>query len=218
MTTMKQPSRLSRPGRRTALTVAAIPLALVLALGASSQRLVDRWWPTFPNERLSSASDGSVRLSDTLDDAKGRHPRVVTMKYVSLERVRDYQEADGAKTLSAQVPAGQAMWRLTIHFTADPQTVLGACVVQVRDAGGRQYSPGVGDAVDGVSEFTSCTPPGASGPMASLAADEAAQELDPRPPEYDRRYHLLMPVDVQPDNVRVWFDTPRYAEFDVTGS
>ena len=117
--------------------LAAIPLALVLGLGASSQRLVDRWWPTFPNERLSAASDGSVRLSDTLDDAKGRHPRVVTMKYVSLERVRDYQEADGAKTLSAQVPAGQAMWRLTIHFTADPQTVLGACVVQVRDAGRR---------------------------------------------------------------------------------
>ena len=65
---------MTRPSRRTVLTVSAIPFALVLALGASSQRLVDRWWPTFPHERLSAAADGSVRLSDTLDDAKGTDP------------------------------------------------------------------------------------------------------------------------------------------------
>ncbi len=215
---MKSLLLLSSWNRRTVLTVAAIPVALALALGASSQRLVDRWWPTFPNERLSAAPDGSVRLSDTLDDAKGRHPRVVTMRYVSLERVTEYQEAEGAKTVPAKVPADQALWRLTMHFAADPETILGGCVVQVRDARGREYTPGVGDTVEGVSDFPSCTPPGAAGPMASLSADELPQKFDPRPPEYDRRYHLLLPADVQPDNVRVWFDTPRYAEFDVTGS
>jgi hypothetical protein len=197
------------------LTIAALPLALVLALGASSQRLVDRWWPTFPNERLSAAADGSVRLSDTLDDAKGTHPRVVTMRLASLERVSAYQEAAGARTLPATVPANQTLWRLTIHFAADPTTILGACQVQVRDAGGRQYSPGVGDAVEDVYDFTSCTPPGAAGPMAALSTDSPSQAFDPRPAAFDRRYHLLMPSNVQPDNVRVWFDTPLYAEFDV---
>ncbi len=206
-----------RPTRRTGLTIAALPVALALALGASSQRLVDRWWPTFPNERLAAAPDGSVRLSDTLDDAKGTHPRVVTMRFTSLERVSDYQEAAGAKTLPATVPADQTLWRLTLHFAADPQTVLGACQVQVRDADGRQYSPGVGDAVEDAYDFTSCTPPGAAGPMAALSTDGPAQSFDPRPAEYERRYHLLLPSRVRPDNVRVWFDTPLYAEFDVTG-
>lgn len=205
-----------RPTRRTGLTIAALPVALALALGASSQRLVDRWWPTFPNERLAAAADGSVRLSDTLDDAKGTHPRVVTMRFTSLERVSDFQEAAGAKTLPATVPADQALWRLTLHFEADPQAILGACQVQVRDAAGRQYSPGVGDAVEDAYDFTSCTPPGAAGPMAALSADGPTPAFDPRPAEYDRRYHLLMPSGVRPDNVRVWFDTPLYAEFDVT--
>ena len=207
-----------RPARRTVLTVAALPLALALALGASSQRLVDRWWPTFPNERLSAGADGTVRLSDTFDDAKGTHPRVVTMRFTSLERVSDYQDAAGAKTLPASVPTGQTLWRLTLHFEADPQTILGACQVQVRDADGRQYSPGVGDAVEDVFDFTSCTPPGAAGPMAALSSDGPAQAFDPRPARYDRRYHLLMPSGVRPDNVRVWFDTPLYAEFDVPGA
>lgn len=203
------------PTRRTGLTIAALPLALALALGASSQRLVDRWWPTFPNERLSAAADGSVRLRDTLDDARGAHPRVVTMRFISLERVSDYQAAADSTSLPATVPAGQTLWRLTMHFAADPQTILGACQVQVRDADGRQYSPGVGDAVEDTYDFTSCTPPGAAGPMAALSTDGPAQAFDPRPAAYDRRYHLLMPSGVRPDNVRVWFDTPLYAEFDV---
>jgi hypothetical protein len=205
----------TRPSRRTVLTVAAIPLALVLAMGATSQRLVDRWWPTFPNDRLSAAADGSVRLSDTLDDAKGTHRRVVTMRFVSLARVEDFQESADAKTLPATVPAGQALWRLTLHFAADPATILGACHVQVRDAEGRQYSPGIGDAVDGVLDFPSCTPPGASGPLPAISTDGPDQSFDPRPAEYDRRYHLLLPAAVRPTDVRVWFDTPLYAEFDV---
>lgn len=206
---------MSRPSRRTVLTVALIPVALALAMGASSQRLVDRWWPTFPHERLSAAPDGSVRLSDTLDDAKGTHRRVVTMSFVSLAAVEDYQESADAKTLPASVPDGQALWRLTLHFVADPATVLGACQVQVRDADGRQYSPGVGDAVDGVIDLPSCTPPGASGPLPAISSDGPEQSFDPRPGEYDRRYHLLLPDTVRPTDVRVWFDTPLYAEFEV---
>ncbi|SDO94011.1 hypothetical protein SAMN04489867_0986 [Pedococcus dokdonensis] len=205
------------PTRRTVVTVAALPFALALALGASSQRMVDRWWPTFPHERLSAAPDGSVRLSDTLDDAKGTHPRVVTMRFVSLSRVNDYQESADARTLPATIPAGQTMWRLTLHFAADPSTILGACQVQLRDADGRQYTAGVGDTVEDVLDFPSCTPPGAAGPMPALSADDTAT-FDPRPAEYDRRYHLLLPTGVQPDNVRVWFDTPLYAEFEVPSS
>jgi hypothetical protein len=195
--------------------VAALPLALVLAMGASSQRLVDRWWPTFPHERLAAAADGSVRLSDTLVDSKGTHRRDVTMRFVSLAPVEDYQESADAKALPATVPDGQALWRLTLHFAADPATVLGACQVRVRDGEGRQYSPGVGDAVDDVLDFPSCTPPGASGPLPAISADGPDQSFDPRPAEYDRRYHLLLPADVRPADVRVWFDTPLYAEFGV---
>lgn len=205
---------MSRGSRRTLLTVAAIPFALVLAMGASSQRLVDRWWPTFPHERLPAAADGSVRLSDTIDDAKGTHRRVVTMRFVSLDQVEDYQESAGAKVLPARVPDGQALWRLTLHFAADPATILGACQVQVRDADGRQFSPGVGDVVEDAFDFTSCTPPGAAGPLPALSADDRAT-FDARPAEYDRRYHLLLPSGVEPTDVRVWFDTPLYAEFDL---
>ena len=206
---------MSRPSRRTLLSVAALPLALVLAMGASSQRLVDRWWPTFPHERLTAAADRSVQLSDTLDDAKGTHRRDVTMRFVSLAPVEDYQESADAKTLPATVPDGQTLWRLTLHFATDPATVLGACQVQVRDAEGRQYSPGVGDAVDDVLDFPSCTPPGAAGPLPAISADGPEQAFDPRPAEYDRRYHLLLPAHARPADVRVWFDTPLYAEFDV---
>lgn len=207
-------SRSPRPSRRTVLTVAAIPFALVLAMGASSQRLVDRWWPTFPHERLPAAADGSVRLSDTLDDAKGTHRRVVTMRFVSLAQVQDYQESTAAKPLPATIPRGQALWRLTLHFAADPTTVLGACQVQVRDGDGRQYIPGVGDAVEDAFDFPSCTPPGATGPLPALSPDDTST-FEPRPAEYDRRYHLLLPAGVRPTDVRVWFDTPLYAEFDV---
>ena len=62
-----------------------------------------------------------MRLSDTLDDAKGTHPRVVTMRFVSLARVDGLPGVRATpKTCPATVPAGQALWRLTLHFAADP--------------------------------------------------------------------------------------------------
>ena len=215
---------MSRPGplglrRRTVLTVAAIPLALVAAMGASSQRLVDRWWPSFPHDRLPAAADGSVHLRDTLTDARGTHPREVTMRLVSLESVTDYREGPGAASQPVTLPQGQVMWRLSVHFEADPDTVLGACFVKVRDAAGREYSPGVARAVKDVLAYTSCTPPGAPGPMPALSEDEPATAASPaRPAGYDRWYPVILPSGVRPTAVRVWFDTPRYAEFPVTGS
>jgi hypothetical protein len=207
------------PRRRTVLTVAAIPVAFAVAMGATSQRLVDRWWPSFPHDRLAAAPDGSVRLHDTLTDAKGPHPRDVTMRLVSLERVSDYREAPGAEVQPVTLPPGQVMWRLSIHFAADPSTILGACFVTVRDAEGRAYSPGVARAVKDVLAYPSCTPPGAPGPMPALSRDEVAEPPDPpRPAEYDRWYPVILPAGVRPTSVRVWFDTPRYAEFPVTGS
>lgn len=211
-------SRLA-PRRRTVLTVAAIPVALVAALGATSQRAVDRWWPSFPHERLPAAADGSVHLRDTLTDAKGAHLREVTLRLVSLEPVTDYREAPGAKPQPVTLPPGQQMWRLSVHFAADPDTVLGACFVRVRDAAGREYVPGVARAVKDVLAYTSCAPPGAPGPMPALSRDEPAAPPNPaRPAEYDRWYPVIMPSGVRPTSVRVWFDTPRYAEFPVTGS
>lgn len=202
--------------RRAVLTVAAVPFALALALGASSERLVDRWWPTFPHERLAASADGSVTLRDTVEDPKGRHPRVVTMRYVSIQQVTTFQDEPGDDEQPVRLPSGQVMWRLVLHYAADPDTIVGSCVVQVRDEHGREYAPGVGDAVEDAFVFTSCTPVGAPGPMAALSKDEVPKAPDPpRPAEYDRWYHVIMPAGVEPHDVRVWFDTPRYAEFPV---
>lgn len=209
---------MTRPTRRTMLTVAAIPLALALAMAASSQRLVDRWWPTFPHERAAHAADGSVVLRGTIEDANGIHPHVVTTRFVSLERVTSYQEAPGKDVVPVTLPDGQVLWRLNLHFATDPTTIVGACTVQVLDDARREYSPGVGF-LKGVYSYTSCVPLDTPGPQVALSkgARPRPDELN-RPPRYDRWYYLRMPASVRPDAVRVWFETPAYAEFDVSGS
>jgi hypothetical protein len=205
--------------RRTVLTVAAIPFALALALGASSQRLVDRWWPTFPHDRIAASPDGSVTLRDTLKDAKGEHPRVITMRLASARTVTSYQEAPGEDVVPFTLPDGQVMWRFVVRFDVDPDMVVGACTVQVRDARGREFRPGVGYAVPDVLDTPGCTPPGAPGPMAALSKDSVDPPPDPpRPASYERWYAVIMPAGVRPHDLRIWFDTPLYAEFPVTAT
>lgn len=62
-----------------------------------------------------------------------------------------------------------------------------------------------------------CAPPDAPGPGIALVkgGDPPPEDLT-RPPAYDRYLYVPMPHEVRPRSIRVWFETPKYAEFAVT--
>lgn len=199
--------------RTQRVALIALPVLLALAVAASSQRMVDLWWPFGMHDQVETDARGTARFDTTIELQSGRAPLRVSVRHVST------QPATIVTLLGDEqvpVPPGFDAWRVRVHVAADPTAVLSACQVLLRDTEGREYGAGTRALRDGVLDLGSCQPRGIDNPSGlDIDADRATD----RPPEYDRDAVFLLPEGATPAVVRVSPDLHHYADWPLpTGS
>lgn len=188
--------------RNRVLVLAAIPLAFAASMAASSQRFVDRWLTTFPAIRVDPGADDRVRLAGENPYDEGSYD--VTFGPVDASRVTAVVNDPGDEPEPVEVPAGLALWRIAVDVQMSPTAEAGPCTFVVLDAKDRKYSAGTSTLPGAPPVTSACTP--------FLEDDEV------RPPRFTRHFHVVMPEDVEPAAVRLFYYPPRYAQFDLSPS
>ena len=204
--------------RRNRRSLLVLPVVATLAAAATSQRTVDYWWPSDTHDRVALDASGKATLEAVVRDANGAHPARLQVGHVEAVPVTAYQESPSAEPdEEVTVPAGVRLWRVTLHFTVEPDTVVGACTVDLRDHRGRTYTQGTRGLGGFSSAGSPCVPPETPGPGIAFrkGATAAPSGEPPRPESYDTYVHFVMPPAAVPDVVRVWLELPSYAQFDV---
>jgi len=201
--------------RRNRWGLAALPLALVLALGAGSSRLHDYWW-TRGFHSAAPVESGRAHLVDEYDDGHLRYP--IEAHYA----VDSFAPADDVTLIGGDpLPGGLRAWRLSLAVSADPDVALEGCTVAIVDTRGNLHQTSDSRLpVDG-PEFADCVPRATPGPQpdfGSTAAPRLREGDDPRPAEFTTDTVFVLPDEAEPASVRLWYFLPRYVELPVDGS
>ena len=116
-------------------------------------------------------------------------------------------------------PLGSSLWRVRLHFRADPDIVLRGCHVAIMDKRGNRYEEETSDyQTDGTTPTYLCAPEDTPGPqvqVGSTAPPALEPGDDPRPRSYDTDSYITTTDSAVPTSVRVWFFPPKYAELPV---
>ena len=197
--------------RRERIAVALLPVVIVGALAASSSRVEQYWWQKGFHEQASLSGSGVARISQTFDDGFLRYPIRADVSLVSAQPVTRLPGAFRAP----RVPTGARLWEVRLRWRADPDVALTGCSIALtRDgkvyvARSFDFDPGA------VTSTQTCVPEATPGPKpqpgrTSLVQPEAGTPS--RPSTYETRAYVVVPTDVVPSAVRVWWLLPTYAE------
>lgn len=190
----------------------AMPFLVVLALAASSQRMVGLYLPWETSKALR-AEDGVVHYAQDFRVMDMTAHREVTV------RLRDVEAIDGTSTTLAA--DGGQLWRVTVAFDADPSQVLDGCSAALVADGERYGQSGGKVSVDPDDPFSPglqllrCTPDDAPGPVYEPYGTELVEPELPRPRQWTREITFVLPEHVQPDEFQLWWATPEYASFPI---
>lgn len=198
--------------RRNGVALAVLPLALVAALLASSDRVYSWWW-TQGLHRATTADPGQALVfRDVLDDADGAHPFEVTLRLDGLAETTTGWEQD----VPLDLPPGTRAVRVDLAFAADPDVPLRVCQLAIRGTDGQRYDYD-SQAAGAYQPSSACVPPATPGPWpASDLIDSATDPAEgPRPEQWDVSPVIVLPQDVVPASVLVWWAAPDYAELPV---
>lgn len=221
--------------RRNRRAVLALPVAVALAVAASSSRVVLFWWPYGPHDVTRADAGELVAFSDDWQDRAGEHTRRwrVSVDAVDTPPTRTVPDEDGGEVLATVArtedtgysedgevhlvsPPGTRVWRVVLTVEADPDEVLRTCRLAVVDTRGRsfEYASRVADPVRWTLKTAPCVPADAPGPSARILdgqGPDPAEELD-RPARYTTEAYVSTAADAVPAAVRVWFDHPETLE------
>lgn len=197
---------------RNRIALLVLPVAVVVALAASSSRLHDYWW-TLDFRDTAVADEGTVRLVDRMDDGIVGIPIEASYRLVGVTRA-------SAEDLGGDVlPTRLTAWRVTLAVEADPDVPLKGCHVALVDADGSIYSAEDSQGVGRDNwHFPACVPAEAPGPEVVPFSTEKPQRPEgtpPRPGTYEVTTVVVTPSDVTPETVRVWYFLPTYAELEI---
>lgn len=188
-----------------------LPL-LALAVLASSYNLFVLYRPTHIT-RPHQASGPTLTYHETVSDSNfgakaTTYSRKVDMTLESVRPTSTYQGERAAK--------GARLWVVTLEFRAPPGVILEGCHLALVDTEGVVYGDSAGKS--GTPQWdTGCVPREAPG--ATLSFDgSVVTEGNPRPPAWQVQRTVSMPEGRQPHFVRVAWQTPDYAQFDVNAA
>ncbi|GAA4627079.1 hypothetical protein [Cellulomonas oligotrophica] len=194
--------------RRNRWALAALPFALVLALLASSDRVVSWWWTQGLHRPTTAAPGAELVFRDVLTDADGDHDVAVTLHLDGVEETTVAWE-DGTPL---DLPPGTRALRVDLTLGAEPDAALRVCGLAVRGSDGTRYEY-VPQTAGAFQPSSPCVPPDAPGPWP--ASGWSAPEPDPtehdRPATWTVSPVVVLPDDVEPDAVLVWWQMPDYA-------
>lgn len=193
---------LGRNGR----ALLALPVLLVLAVAASSQRMVDLWWPDGMHEEVALDASGTAHFDGEVEVRTGMQRQRLSVRVVESAPT-DRMTLLGDEEVP--IPAGWTGLRVRVHVESDPLTPLTTCQVLLRDADGAQYGAGTQVFDGGGVDLASCQPRDVVNPSGL----ETGEVRSTRPAAYDRDVVFVLPQGVRPASVRVSPDLFQFADW-----
>ncbi len=189
-----------------------LPVALVLAVAASSYRVRTFWYDDGFHHRAATSDAGQyVRVVNHFEDAIGRTTRTFRVRangLTELNTVPDDLEEAGRPT-----PRGATAYGVDLEFTADPGQDLNACRVVLVDEDGRKFG---GSDTDLLGQVNLCVPDETPGPRTPLFAKDQRGLLeegqDPRPESWSIGPVVLVPKGAVIRSVQISFTPPDYVD------
>lgn len=208
--------------RRHRASLLGLPVALALALLLSGQRLDLLWDATGPRSPVPIDADGWARITATIPvsaDPQETRARSVPLQVSAswIEASTAYSTGPAIAPTPVSLPDGLVLWRVKLTFRADPDDPVFLCKVILEDTSGAEHAAGLRGVEPANLDVNPCLPAATPGPNldGTLPTDFEGTPLPPRPSEWDRYVGFVMPADRTPQTVRVWFDYPQAAVFEL---
>ena len=194
--------------RRNGLWVLALPILLALAVLASSQRLINAYLPWTPYIPVTAQGDEVEFQQDVAREDGVSYRRAVHVRLVSVRPVSEFNWL--------VAPDGAQLWQADLEFQATPDQLLSGCTVELI-ADKVRYSntaaKEVSDARSFSSTFEDCVPNDAPGPSVDPLTNTMEETTPPRPERWRSSFSFAVPTGIEPDALRLWWNTPQYLLF-----
>lgn len=194
-------------GRRNAVWLVLLPIAIAVAAGASSFRVWAFWWPVGLHHEVDRVAVGEpAHLAGEYYDAFGFDVPERAQTYVLREvdaTVTDVAQVDELPAPGygepVPIPDGSVAYEVRMHFAAEPQTDLSLCQIMLVSEDGTRYGE---SSTDVLGSSNRCSPPGAEGFVSEQ-------------PEWDVTSYVLADAHAEITEVRLGFGGPEYVTFEL---
>lgn len=200
------PRRRKSWGRRNAVWLVLLPVAIVAAAGASSFRVWTYWWPVGLHHEVDRvAVDQPAHLAgeyydmgfDVPERAQTTVLREIDATVTSVEQVAALPATSYGD--SVPVPEGTVVYEVRVHFAAELRTDLSLCQITLVAEDGTRYGESTTDVL------------GSSNRCSTPEADGFVSEQ----PEWDVTSFVLADPDAEITQVRLAFGGPEYVTFEL---
>ena len=190
----------------------ALPVAVLLAVAASSYRVRTFWYEQGFHHRAATAKPGAyLRVVEGFEDGVGKTTRTFRVRVTGLTELTTVP--DGVEPAGKPTPKGATAYRVDLELTADPDQDLNACRVVLVDENGRKYG---GSDTDLLGQVNLCVPDETPGPRTPLLkGDERgrlAEGQDPRPESWSIGPVVLVRKGADIRSVQISFTPPDYVD------
>lgn len=200
--------------RRNRWGLVLLPVAVLLAVVASSSRMVHFWYPYGPHDVQSGALGEPVHLSQEWQDRSGTHVRDVDVTVTAVEPttvVRDYNNED----IPGSGPSGTTLWRVSLDLTAPTDDVILGCQLEIIDTEGREFVYASTGLEQGSLKSSPCLNSDAIGPQAALIEGRGQESDTPRPGSWSTVADVIVAEGAVPERVRIWWEHPTVIEVEL---
>jgi hypothetical protein len=193
-------------GRRNAVWLVLLPIAIVVAAGASSFRVWAFWWPVGPHLEVDRVAVGEpAHLAgeyydmgfDVPERAQTTVLREIDATVTSVEQVDALPAPSYGDPVP--VPEGTVVYEVGVHFAAELQTDLSLCQITLVAEDGTRYGESTTDVLGSSNR---CSTPDADGFVSEQ-------------PEWDVTSYVLADPGAEITQVRLAFGGPEYVTFEL---
>ncbi|GGB96050.1 hypothetical protein [Cellulomonas carbonis] len=188
---------------RNRLGVVGLPVALLAALAASSERIPTYLWPSGLHAPQRAPAGEWLDFADDYTADGLEHTRAVRVRVDSVEPAP-------AGWTTQELPDGTVGVQVRLTLSAAPDVPLVGCTLALRGADGTRYDHLPGAVAD--QGFSPCVPSDAPGPMVGLDGSVTPSDA-PRPATWTTSPVVLVPEGTDPSEVVLWWEMPDYASF-----
>ena len=194
-------------GRRNAVWLVLLPIAIVVAAGASSFRVWAFWWPVGLHLEVDRVALGEpAHLAGEYYDAFGFDVperaqttvlREVDATVTSVEQVTELPVPSYGDPVP--IPEGSVVYEVRAHFAAELQTDLSLCQITLVAEDGTRYGDSTTDVLGSSNR---CSTPEAEGFVSEQ-------------PEWEVTSFVLADPGAEITQVRLGFGGPEYVTFEL---
>lgn len=206
--------------RRNRWGLIVLPLALVLAVAATSYRVRDYWWDALDANRVATASGAQAHwltYTESFTDSTGKQRRRVRFRVFSVTRRTVVPQRFGGPVRITD--SAFDVYRVRLDFEADPSTVLSGCQLALTDTHGDRFV--YADTIDNVEQdLYPCVPDDHPGPSIGVVG-EKTHKVEPgaeRPRTWTTQPYVFVPKGTTITGLRLWWEGPYYAKVSVRPS